>query len=113
MPQTTGTRYGARDRVIAAVASLGVAAIMASGFVPAASAAETLTVGAPKLDLKFEGDVADSSSFEHSTELRGHQGAAPNVTYTDGQTGGTKAIKFGGNTFLDLGSSTELLPSSL
>ncbi len=98
---------------MAAVASLGAAAIMATGFMPAAHAAENLTVGAPKLDLRFEGDVTDSSSLAHTTQLHGHQGATPDVTYTDGVTAGTNAIKFGGDTYLDLGSSTELLPTSL
>ncbi|WP_442576970.1 beta-L-arabinofuranosidase domain-containing protein [Microbacterium sp. F51-2R] len=90
-------------------------AVALGGMSAPAAAAEPLTVGAPVLDLKFEGGVTDSSSAANATELRGHQGGAPNVSYVPGVTSGSQAIKFGGNTYLSLGSSssTQLLPSKL
>ncbi len=79
---------------------------------PAAQAAE-LTVGAPVLDLAFEGSVADSSASAHPTQLKGRDNAAPQVSYGPGSRDGSQAITFGGNTYLDLGASTKLLPTSL
>src|SRR5690606_41865590 len=102
MHQTMKRRRTARHRVFAMVASLGVAAVIGATMAPAASAAPSLTVGSPKLDLGFEGDDGDASAFAHPTQLRGHQGSAPNGAYPDGVSAGTQALWFGGNTFLDL-----------
>jgi DUF1680 family protein len=88
-------------------------ALAVGGMAPPASAAEALSVGAPVLDLRFEGGVADSSPLANQTELRGHQGAAPTVSYAPGVTAGSQAIAFGGNTYLSLGASPQLLPSRL
>jgi DUF1680 family protein len=88
-------------------------ALAVGGMAPPAAATEPLAIGAPVLDLRFEGAVTDSSPVANQAELRGHQGAAPNVSYVPGVTAGSQAIAFGGNTYLSLGPHTQLLPSKL
>lgn len=103
-----------RSRLAAPITGGAVALALALGVMaPPAAAAEPLSVGAPVLDLGFEGGVADSSASAHPTALRGHQGGTPNATYVPGVTEGSQAIAFGGNTYLSLGTSAELLPSKM
>lgn len=102
-----------RRRILPLTGGVVALALAVGGMAPPAAAAEPLSVGAPVLDLKFEGGVTDSSSLAHQTQLRGHQGATPVVSYVPGVTTDSQAIKFGGNTYLSLGSSTQLLPSKL
>ncbi|MEI5676383.1 MULTISPECIES: beta-L-arabinofuranosidase domain-containing protein [unclassified Nocardioides] len=76
-----------------------------------ASAAE-LSVGAPVLALGFEDTLADGSSLAHPVTAKAPGAGTPSVTYVPGVTEGSKAVKLA-NTYLDLGASTALQPSSL
>lgn len=76
-----------------------------------ASAAE-LSVGAPVLALGFEDSLVDASPLAHPVTAKAPGAGTPSVSYVPGVTEGSKAVKLA-NTYLDLGSSTALQPSSL
>ena len=78
-----------------------------------AYAMDALSIGDPVLDLRFEQDVLDSSETAHPTQLRGHLGSASTAEFVAGVTDGTTAIALGGNSYIDLGSSEDLLPKNL
>lgn len=116
-PRTTdGTTDGVRRRPggprrFAAVAAS--AALALTAWAPTAAAADA-AIGDPVLDLAFEGDVADSGPLTHPVTLRGHNGSAPaGYSYVAGVTPGSQALRLDGNTYLDLGVSTELQPEDL
>ncbi|MGU3646534.1 beta-L-arabinofuranosidase domain-containing protein [Microbacterium sp. C23T] len=98
---------------LAFAASVAAAAIVIVAGATPAHAADQLTVGAPVLDLKFENSVVDASSLAHATQLRKPGGGTPTAAYVAGVTAGSSAVKLGGDSYIDLGSSTELLPTSL
>lgn len=83
-------------------------ALLVVGLPTSAEAAPDLSVGDPVLDLEFEGDLVDAAASPHPVTA---VGAAP--TYVDGTTAGTKALRFAGGTYLDLGKRVDLQPSNL
>ena len=60
-----------------------------------------------QIHLSFEGNLEDSSSGGHTVTANGTE------NYTEGAKEGTQAFQFDGTTYLDLGTSPELNPSSL
>lgn len=76
------------------------------------AAAVELSVGAPVLALGFEDSLADSSTLAHPVTAKAPGAGTPSVTYVPGVTEGSKAVRLS-NSYLDLGASTELQPSSL
>lgn len=101
-------RPGART-----VAALLGAALVLTGWAPVATAADA-GLGTPVLDLRFEGDVVDGSPSAHPVTVRGHAGSTTtNIGYVAGVAEGAQALELGGNTYLDLGSSTDLQPEDL
>ena len=95
------------------VATLAALALAAAGQVNPAAAAD-LSIGDPVLDLGFEGSITDASPLGHPTEFTGHLGTGtPKYEFVDGVAAGTKALKLGGDTYVDLGQSTALQPSDL
>ena len=95
------------------VATLAALALAAAGQVNPAAAAD-LSIGDPVLDLGFEGSITDASPLGHPTAFTGHLGTGtPQYEFVDGVAAGTKALKLGGDTSLDLGKSTALQPADL
>ncbi len=75
------------------------------GVITPATAALSDYESSKVLELSFEGNVDDSSS-------KGNNGTLNNAgTYVEGVNG--QALKLGGNTYIDLGKSTDLQPSKL
>lgn len=92
--------------------ALCATALMVVGAAPASAAPTGLS--APVLDLRFEGGVTDSSALAHPVTVKGHNGSTTvNTQYVPGVKTGTQALQLGGNTYLDLGPSTELQPQNL
>ncbi|TQJ30725.1 beta-L-arabinofuranosidase domain-containing protein [Microbacterium sp. SLBN-146] len=97
-----------------AALSVATAGALMLGAVSPAQAVDDFGLGDPVLELLFEDSVADSSPLAHPTALKGHNGSTTlNHTYIDGAKPGTKGLKLGGNTFLDLGTASELVPANL
>ncbi|MBD3940464.1 glycoside hydrolase family 127 protein [Microbacterium sp. NEAU-LLC] len=104
------THHRSRRWAPAAVVS-AIALILAAGTTPA-HAADELTVGPPVLELTFENTVTDTGPSAHPVQLMKPGGAAPTATYVPGVAPGSSAIALS-SSYLDLGTSTDLLPTSL
>jgi DUF1680 family protein len=106
-------RVGVRRSLVSALSAATAGALML-GAVSPAHAVDDFGLGDPVLELLFEDSVADSSPLAHPTALKGHNGSTTlNHTYIDGAKPGTKGLKLNGNTFLDLGTASELVPANL
>ena len=104
---------GMRRSLISAISVATAGALMMSAVSPA-QAVDDFGLGDPVLELLFEDSVADSSPLAHATALKGHNGSTTlNHSYVDGAKPGTKGLKLNGNTFLDLGTGSELVPANL
>ena len=98
---------------LSAIVAATAGALVLGGLSPA-HAVDDFGLGDPVLELKFEDSVADSSPLAHPTALKGHNGSTTvNHEYVAGTKAGTKGLKLNGSTFLDLGTSSELVPSDL
>lgn len=98
---------------LSAIVAATAGAMVLGGLSPA-HAVDDFGLGDPVLELKFEDSVADSSPLAHPTALKGHNGSTTvNHEYIAGAKAGTKGLKLNGSTFLDLGTSSELVPSDL
>ena len=113
----TTTRSGSWSLRLAVSGFLGTVvalAVVATGLVsPAVSAAPALTDGDPVLSLPFEDSLADGSPAAHAVEARAVGGGTPAYSFVPGVTDASKALRLGGNTYLDLGASTALQPPVL
>lgn len=107
-------RHGRMRRAgLSAVAAVAAGAIAFGGVAPA-HALDDFGLGDPVLELMFENSVADSSPLAHPTALKGHNGSTTlNHEYVPGAKNDTTGLKLGGSTYLDLGTSSELVPADL
>ena len=91
-----------------------VGPLLGAGLMSPALAVEAGLDSPPVLDLGFEDTTDDSSENANDVTLRGHNGSEPTgYAYVDGVAEGSRALSLTGNTYLDLGSSTDLQPENL
>lgn len=109
MPPTAARSIRRTITGVAAATAVALGTLLAVA--PAAPAATILDQ--PALLLGFEDDLADGSSAAHPVQARRVGVGEPQYTFVPGVVDGSKALKLGAQTYLDLGTSVDLQPSAL